>query len=90
MFSISEGDFGKKKLCNGFYNSQQTLYEGGPISNGNPSLISFSVAISQNSLHQNHGVYLILPDSIMILTESCDNPCCLATREFSVNVPGHG
>ena len=67
-----------------------STYEGDPRSNVNYSLILFTVAIFQNSLHQNYGVYSIVPDSIAFLTESCDNMCCPATRECTVNDPGLG
>ena len=65
-------------------------YEGDPISNANSSLISFTVAIFQNSLHQNYGACLTLPDLIRFLNELLGNPCCLATREYLVNDPGQG
>ena len=43
----------------------EVVTEGGPTSN-NSSLISFTVIIFQNSLHQNYGVYSILPDLITL------------------------
>ena len=53
-------------------------------------VISFTIILIQDSLHQNNGALPILPDPITILTESHDNPCCLATRECKVNDHGHG
>ena len=59
-------------------------YEGCPISNANSCEISFIIAIFQNSLHQNNGALLILPDPITFLSESRDLRC-LATIECKVN-----
>ena len=53
-------------------------------------VISFTIAIFHDSLHQNYDALSIFPDSIIILTESHSIPCCLATRECKVNNLGHG
>ena len=63
-------------------------YEGDPRSNANSS--SCTIAIFQDSLHQNYGALSIFRDPITILTESHSNPSCLATRECKVNDLGHG
>ena len=65
-------------------------YEGDPRSNANSCVISFTIAIFQDSLHQNYNALSTFPDLIDILTESHSNPCCLATRECKVNDLGHG
>ena len=57
------------------------LYEGDPRSNANSCVISFTIAIFQNSLHQNNDALSNFPDPITILTEPHSNPHCLATRE---------
>ena len=67
-----------------------TKYEGDPRSNANSCVISFTIAIFQDSLHQNNDALSIFPDSITILTESHSNPRCLATRECKVKDLGHG
>ena len=46
------------------------IYEGDPISNANSCVISFTIAIFQDSLHQNNDALSILPVPITILTES--------------------
>ena len=66
------------------------IYEGDPRSNVNSCVISFTIAIFQDSLHQNYNALSTFPDPIDILTESHSNPCCLATRECKVNDLGHG
>ena len=66
------------------------LYEGDPRSNANSCVISFTIAIFQDSLHQNNDALSIFPDPITILTESHSNTRCLATRECKVNDLGHG
>ena len=63
------------------------MYEGDPRSKANSCVISFTIAIFQDSLHQNNDTF---PDPITILTESHSNPRCLATRECKVNDLGHG
>ena len=65
-------------------------YEGDPRSNANSCVISFTIVIFQDSLHQNYDALSIFPDPITILTESRRNPRCLATRECKVNDLGHG
>ena len=65
-------------------------YEGDPRSNANSCVISFTIAIFQDSLHQNYDALSNFPDPIAILTESHSNPHCLATRECRVNELGHG
>ena len=65
-------------------------YVGDPRSNANSCVISFNIAIFQDSLHQNYDVLSMFPDPITILTESHSNPCCLATRECKVSGLGHG
>ena len=67
-----------------------SLYEGDPRSNANSCVISFTVAIFQDSLHQNYDALSHFTDPIAILTESHNNPRCLATRECKVNDLGHG
>ena len=57
------------------------LYEGDPRSNANSCVISFTIAFFQDSLHQNYDALSNFPDPITILTESHNNPRCLATRE---------
>ena len=66
------------------------MYEGDPRSNANLCVISFTIAILQDGLHQNYDALSNFPDPITILTESHSNPCCLATRECKVNDLGHG
>ena len=56
----------------------------------NSCVISFTIAIFQDSLHQNNDALSIFPDPITILTESLSNPRCLATTECKVNDLGHG
>ena len=65
------------------------LYEGDPRSNANSYVISITISIFQDSLHQNHDALSNDPDPITILTESHSNPRCLATRECRVNDLGH-
>ena len=65
-------------------------YEDDPRSNANSCVISFTIAIFQDSLHQNNDALSIFPDPITILTESHSNPRCLATSEYKVNDLGHG
>ena len=65
-------------------------YEGDPRSNANSCVISFTIVIFQDSLHQNDDALSSFPDPIAILTESHSNPRCLATRECKVNDLGHG
>ena len=62
------------------------MYEDCPKSklNANCCAISFTISIFQGSLNQNNGAYSILLDPINILTESYDNPGCLATRECKI------
>ena len=67
-----------------------TKYEGDPRSNANSCVISFTIVIFQDSLHQNYDALSIFQDPITILTESHNNPRCLATRECKVNDLGHG
>ena len=67
-----------------------TGYEGDPRSNANSCVISFTIAIFQDSLHQNYDALSNFPDPISIFTESHSNPRCLATRECKVNDLGHG
>ena len=74
----------------GFIYQHNLFYEGDPRSNANSCEISFTIAIFQDSLHQNYDALSIFPDPITILTESHSNPCCLATRECKVNDLGHG
>ena len=68
------------------------MYEGDPRSNANSCVISFTIAIFQDSncLHQNNDALSIFPDPSTILTESHSNPRCLAKRECKVNDLGHG
>ena len=66
-----------------------TKYEGDPRSNANSCLISFTIAIVQDSLHQNNDALSNFPDPIAISTESHSNRRCLATRECKVNDLGH-
>ena len=49
------------------------VYEGDPISNASSCVISFTIAIFQDSLHQNYRTLLTLPSPVTILTESHDN-----------------
>ena len=67
-----------------------SIYEGDPRSNANSCVISFTIIIFQDSLHQNYGALSNFQDPITIFTESHNNPCCLATRECNVNDLGHG
>ena len=67
-----------------------TLYEGDPRSNANSCVISFTIAIFQDSLHQNYDALSNFPDPISIFTELHSNPRCLATRKCKVNDIGHG
>ena len=64
-------------------------YEGDPRSNANSCVISFTIVIFQDSLHQNYDTFSSCPDPIAILTESHSNSRCLATRECKVNDLGH-
>ena len=61
------------------------VYEGDPRSSVNSCVVSFTIAIFQNGLHQNFDAFSIFPNPITILTESHSNPRCLATRECKVN-----
>ena len=70
--------------------NQFTVYEGDPRSNANSCVISFTIVIFQDSLHQNNDALSTFPDPITFLTESHSNPRCLATREYKVNDLGHG
>ena len=56
-------------LCTNF----QKEYEGDSRSNANLCVISFNIAIFQDSLHQNYDVLSIFPDPITVLTESHSN-----------------
>ena len=74
-----------------FYIKQKiATYEGDPRSNANSCVISFTIAIFHNSLHQNYDALSIVSEPITILIESHSNPRCLATREYKVNDLGHG
>ena len=64
--------------------SNSRAYEGDPISNANACVISFTIAIFQDGLHQNYGTLSILSNPITTFTESHDNPRCLATRDSQV------
>ena len=66
------------------------MYEDDPRSNANSCVISFTIAILHDSLHQNYDVLSIFPYPITILIESHSNLRCLATRECKVNDLGHG
>ena len=66
------------------------MYEGDPRSNANSCVIVFTIAIFQDSLHQNYDALLNFTLPITILTESHSNPRCLATRECMANNLGHG
>ena len=61
-------------------------YEVGSRSNANSCVISLTIAIFQDSLHQNYDALSIFPDPITILTESHSNPRCLATTEFKITI----
>ena len=60
------------RLC--FRICRLLVFPWGGSSNANSSLISFTMSIFQNSLHQNYEVYSILSDSITFLSESRGNP----------------
>ena len=82
--------FKRVYIFHGRYPDEKYIYEGDPRSNANPCVISFTIAIFQDSLHQNNDALSIFPDPITILNESHSNPRCLATRECKVNDLGHG
>ena len=65
-------------------------YEGDPRSNANSCVISFTIAIFEDSLYKIYDALSTFSDPITILTESHSNPRCLATRECKVNDLGHG
>ena len=81
-------DINSFKPCVPLMGHRQTAYEGEPRSNANSCVISFTIAIFQDSL--NNDALSSFPDPITILTESHSNPRCLATRECKVNDIGHG
>ena len=66
------------------------IYEGDPRSNANSCVISFIIAIFQDSLHQNNDALSFFSRSVTIVTKSHSNPRCLATRKCKVNDLGHG